>query len=144
MPARHRYIFTTSSSVRVRASSTISWGDYFVKSFLFIPYPAIPPYYIRIIHPGIWPTKQHTQLPRSKCRIEQFEITKHTDKRFIKFNQTNHWQFSGNATSGVLAAGVSQNVGIVLPMGSKPDCFLCSMGVPNPRFATPLGRQRRT
>ena len=136
-----------AASLPVRASSPTLWGDYFVKSFLFIPYPAIPPYYIRIIHPGIWPTKQHTQLPSLNCRIEQFEITKHTGNRFIQLNQTNHWQFSGKAQKWRSRCRGVAKVEIVLPMlhgEQEKYCFLCSMGMPKPRFATPLGRERRT
>ena len=34
-----------------------SGGNYCIKSFLFSPYPAIPPYYIRTLHPGMTTTK---------------------------------------------------------------------------------------
>ena len=49
-------------TLAVMAYSPPCGGNYFIKSFLFIPYPATPPYYVRTIHPGIRPTKKTYML----------------------------------------------------------------------------------
>ena len=45
-------------------------GNYFIKSFLFNPYPAIPPYYIRTLHPGMRPTKTTSWNKADKMAVE--------------------------------------------------------------------------
>ena len=46
-----------SGSMQLGPPPPTSGGNYCIKSFLFSPYPAIPPYYIRTLHPGLRATK---------------------------------------------------------------------------------------
>ena len=58
-------------------------GIIFIKSFLFIPYPAIPPYnlyYVRTIHPGIRTTRK-TYTKRNENNIQE---KKRHDTRITK------------------------------------------------------------
>ena len=55
-------------------------GIIFIKSFLFIPYPAIPPYYVRTIHPGIRPTRK-TYTKRNEKNMQE---KKRHDTRITK------------------------------------------------------------
>ena len=54
----------------VRASSPFTGGNVFLKSFLFSPYPAIPPYFVKTLHPGIRPTKNTYPLRNYSCTQE--------------------------------------------------------------------------
>ena len=72
-----RFLPTRSSSRRGLLPPLLG-GTHHVKSLLFSPYPAIPPYVVRTPHPGMTDDHEHSRAqrpPRQRCEYMQAQDT---------------------------------------------------------------------